>query len=177
MLKASYIITLLSGIGIFNSCTGNFINMPEYQQEHAYLLQKDTAYGNYLAGRVAHIRQDYDNAARYYVRTIEKGMVNEDLLGKTYIILASQGKIDQAVKYAGIARKNGDKNNFIDVINAVYAFKHGDYKSSRVALNSINQKTNCSVVQRMELCRRRQLRTGCNRAAETVRHGRNENSL
>ena len=141
MLKASYIITLLSGIGIFNSCTGNFINMPEYQQEQAYLLQKDTAYGNYLAGRVAHIRQDYDNAARYYVRTIEKGMVNEDLLGKTYIILASQGKIDQAVKYAGIARKNGDKNNFIDVINAVYAFKHGDYKSSRVALNSINEKT------------------------------------
>ena len=140
MLKASYIITLLSGIGIFNSCTGNFINMPEYQQEQAYLLQKDTAYGNYLAGRVAHIRQDYDNAARYYVRTIEKGMVNEDLLGKTYIILASQGKIDQAVKYAGIARKNGDKNNFIDVINAVYAFKHGDYKSSRVALNSINEK-------------------------------------
>lgn len=53
MLKASYIITLLSGIGIFNSCTGNFINMPEYQQEQAYLLQKDTAYGNYLAGRVA----------------------------------------------------------------------------------------------------------------------------
>ena len=141
MLKASYIITLLSGIGIFNSCTGNFINMPEYQQEQAYLLQKDTAYGNYLAGRVAHIRQDYDNAARYYVRTIEKGMVNEDLLGKTYIILTSQGKIDQAVKYAGIARKNGDKNNFIDVINAVYAFKHGDYKSSRVALNSINEKT------------------------------------
>ena len=40
MLKASYIITLLSGIGIFNSCTGNFINMPEYQQEHAYLLQR-----------------------------------------------------------------------------------------------------------------------------------------
>lgn len=107
-------------------------------------------------------------------------MVNEDLLGKTYIILASQGKIDQAVKYAGIARKNGDKNNFIDVINAVYAFKHGDYKSSRVALNSINEKhtkTDCPVVQRMELCRRKQLRTGCNRTAETVRHGRNENSL
>lgn len=62
-----------------------------------------------MAGRVAHIRQDYDNAARYYVRTIEKGMVNEDLLGKTYIILASQGKIDQAVKYAGIARKMGIK--------------------------------------------------------------------
>ena len=33
MLKASYIITLLSGIGIFNSCTGNFINLPEYRRQ------------------------------------------------------------------------------------------------------------------------------------------------
>ena len=141
MLKASYIITLLSGIGLFNSCTGNFINRHEYPQEIVYLQRQETAYGNYLAGRVAHIRQDYDNAANYYVKTIEKGFVNKDILGKTYIILASQGKIDEAAKYANIARQNGDTNNFIDIINAVKAFKHKNYKFARAEIENIQEKT------------------------------------
>ncbi len=141
MLKAGYIITLLSSIGIFNSCSGHFFNLQQYQQQYAYLQKQDTVYGNYLAGRVAHIRQDYDNAARYYKKSIEKGLVNEDLLGKTYIILASQGKIDEAVKYAVSAREKGDTNNFIDVINAVYDFKHGDYKKARTVLSQIDEKT------------------------------------
>ncbi len=141
MLKASYIITLLSGIGLFNSCTGNFISKQEYPQEIVYLQKRETAYGNYLAGRVAHIRQDYENAANYYIKTMEKGMVNKDILGKTYIILASQGKIEEASKYANIARQNGDKNNFIDIINSVKAFKHENYKFARAEINNIQEKT------------------------------------
>ncbi len=141
MLKASYIITLLSGIGIFNSCTSNFINLHESRQQYVYLQRQDTAYGNYLAGRIAHIRQDYGRAAHYYVKTIEKGLVNEDILGKTYIILASQGQISEAVKYANEARQKGDKNNFIDVIIAVYEFKKGNYASARAHLGQIKEKT------------------------------------
>lgn len=141
MLKASYIITLLSGIGIFNSCTGNFINLPEYRRQTVFLQKMDTPYGNYLAGRVAHLRQDYDKASKYYIKSIEQGMDNADLLGKTYIILASQGKIEAARKYANIARQKGDENNFIDVINAVYAFKRGNYKYARAEVNGIQEKT------------------------------------
>ncbi len=141
MLKAGYIITLLSGIGIFNSCTANFFNMQDYEKQYAYMQKQETVYGNYLAGRIAHIRQDYDNAAYYYVKSLEKGMVNKDLLGKTYIILASQGQIDKAVKYAQIARKNGDDNTFIDVIDAVNNFKHGKYKEARDKMVKIEEKT------------------------------------
>ena len=141
MLKASYIVTLLSSIGLFNSCTGNLINMQEVQSHYAYLGRKDTLYGNYLAGRVAHIRQDYENASKYYVKSIEKGLNNEEILGRTYIILASQGKIEEAVKYANIARSQGDKNNFIDVINAVYEFKNKNYAVAREYLEPIGEKT------------------------------------
>lgn len=141
MLKASYIVTLLSSIGLFNSCTGNLINMQEVQSHYAYLGRKDTLYGNYLAGRVAHIRQDYENASRYYVKSIEKGLNNEEILGRTYIILASQGKIKESVKYANIARSQGDNNNFIDVINAVHEFKQKNYAVAREYLEPIGEKT------------------------------------
>ncbi|MBP3687892.1 MAG: tetratricopeptide repeat protein [Alphaproteobacteria bacterium] len=139
MLRASYIIALLSGIGFFNSCTGNFINHPK-EPHYAYIKEEDSVYGSYLAGRIAHIRQDYSSAAMYYVKTMEKGMVNDDLLGKTYIILASEGNIDQAIKYANLARQNGDENNFIDVIRAVHAFKHKNYRLSRSYLQKIDEK-------------------------------------
>ena len=140
MFKASYIITLLSGIGLFNSCTGNFLSLQK-NQTTPIVREDESLYGNYLVGRVAHIRQDYDVAAKYYVKSIEGGLVNNDIIGKTYIILASQGDIDRAVKYANIAKENGDKNNFIDVINAVYDFKLGDYKKARKQINNISEKT------------------------------------
>ena len=128
MLKVSYIITLLSGIGIFNSCTGNFINLQKYHDQLAFMEHKDSVYGNYLAGRVALIRQDYENASKYYIKTMDKGYISDDVLGKTYMILASQGKIEEAAKYANIAREKGDKNSFIEVINAVSAYKNKNYK-------------------------------------------------
>jgi len=142
MFKTSYIITLLSGIGFFNSCTGNFINLPEYEKKIAeYQANKDSVYGNYLAARVAHIRQDYNHASQYYIKTIDKGVINAEILGRTYIILASQGKIDEAVKYATIAREKGDENNFIDIIKAAYNFKQKDYPSARKNLEAINEES------------------------------------
>lgn len=141
MFKTSYIITLLSGIGFFNSCTGNFINLPEHENKTELYQKQDTAYGNYLAGRIAHIRQDYKNAAEYYIKTMDKGIVNAEILGRTYIILASQGKIDEAVKYANQARENGDDNNFIDIINASYSFKQKDYKTARNQIDNITENT------------------------------------
>ena len=149
MLKGSYIITLLSGIGLFNSCTANFINIADIEKQYGIVTRIDTVYGNYLAGRLAHIRQDYDNASYYYVKSIEKGLTNKDILGKTYIILASQGDIKQASKYANIARSQGDDNNFIDVINAVYEFKQGNYTLARNILEKINENTYQNLINPM----------------------------
>jgi len=141
MLKVSYIIALLSSIGVFNSCTGNFINLQKDNEQLVYYEQNETVYGTYLAGRVALLRQDFDNAAKYYIKTMENGKINEDIIGRTYFILASQGKIDEAKAYADKSRELGDKNSFIDVIDAVYEFKHKNYQTARDKLNSINERT------------------------------------
>ncbi len=141
MLKVSYIMTLLCGIGVFNSCTGNFINFQKGLSPSLSFSAPESIYGNYLAGRVALIRQDYSNAAKYYVKTLEQGVESDDILGKTYIILASQGNIDDAVKYAKKAREKGDTNSFIDIFNTVFLFKHGDYQTARENLNNITENT------------------------------------
>lgn len=141
MLKTSYIIALLSGIGFFNSCSNNFITAQRYTTPFVQEERTDSLYGSYLAGRVAHIRQDYANAAKYYEKSMDKGLVNDDILGKTYIILALQGDIDKSYKYANKAREQGDTNNFIEIINAAYYFKNGNYKLAREEINQIKEKS------------------------------------
>ncbi len=141
MLKIGYIITLLSGLGLFNSCTGTFLNIPEVQNKFVYIERKESIYGNYLAGRVAHLRRDYDKASKYYIKTLDQGLVNSDILSKTYAILVSKGDIDGAVKYANMAHNKEDDNSFVDTLNAVYEFKKGNYGFSRSILANINEKT------------------------------------
>ena len=146
MLKIGYIITLLSGIGLFNSCTGTFLNIPEVQNKFIYLERKESIYGNYLAGRVAHLRRDYDNASKYYIKSLEKGLVNPDILGKTYSILASKGDIENAVKYANIAKADDKDKSFVDTLNAVYEFKKGNYGFSRSILANVKEKTYTKLI-------------------------------
>ena len=139
MFKTSYIITLLSGIGIFNSCTANFVN---YQtlQNHPIIKKQDTVYGNYLAGRLALLRQDYNSAAKFHVKVLEKGYENDDLLSKTYMMLTATGHIDKAAEYAEKARQNGNDDGFIDVIMAIKLFKKGNYRFARERINNIKEK-------------------------------------
>lgn len=120
----------------FNSCS----NL--YRQEAQTSMQASNipanSYGSYLAGRIAHYRQDFDAAAEYYMKTAQKDHSNPALLNKTYLMLASQGRISEAAKFAKIAQNNGEKNEFITVILAADSFKQNDYKSS---LKEISKST------------------------------------
>ncbi len=145
MLKASYIITLLSGIGIFNSCTANLVN-PQTAHQYVSVRKQETLYGNYLAGRVALLRQDYNNAAKYHVKAFEKGLENEDVLNKTYMILTATGHIDKAENFADKARKNGSDDVFIDVIKAITLFKKGEYRFARENINKVKEKPYTSFI-------------------------------
>lgn len=145
MFKTSYIITLLSGIGIFNSCTANFVNH-QTLQNYPIVKKQDTLYGNYLAGRLALLRQDYNNASKYHVRVIEKGYENNDMLSKTYMMLAAIGDIDKAAEYAEKAQQNGSDDAFIYVITAMKSFKNGDYRFARTKINNIKEKPYSSFI-------------------------------
>ena len=68
-------------------------------------------YGAYLAGRVAHIRKDFDNASAYYKIAYQNNQDNPELINKLFLLLTSKGKIDEAVSYAEKIIKTNQKNN------------------------------------------------------------------
>ncbi len=132
MAKFGFIIITILGVVLFNSCS----RKPELSAAEPSLPQatkadvSSKAYGAYLAGRVAHLRNNFNQAADYYIETLKSDPNNPELVGRVYLLLASEGRIDEAAHYAKISRQNGDKNNFINVIFAVNDMKHGRYESA-----------------------------------------------
>ncbi len=84
--------------------------------------------GSYLAGRVAHIRKDFSNAAKYYAKTVEFDD-NSELISQLYIIYTSNGDLQNAAKYAKMLQDKGADNSFLSTIVAVDEVKEGDYSA------------------------------------------------
>lgn len=140
MAKFGFIIILISGVIFFNSCSRKSelptAEAPVRNAREEQQLSK--AYGAYIAGRVAHLRNNFNKAADYYIETLQSDPDNPELVSRVYLLLASEGRIDEAAKYARISRQNGDNNNFINIILSVNDMKHGRYEEAGKAINSVN---------------------------------------
>lgn len=128
MARYSTLLILLLGFSFFISCS----NHQEIEKKPAApVIFHDSgikkSYGAYLAGRVAHLRKNFNAAADYYIQALNDDPDNKELLGRIYVILASKGRIAEAAKYAEISLKHGDKNNFTYIIIAVDQMKKGRY--------------------------------------------------
>ena len=118
-MKILYALVLVLSLAFFNSCGEKFLFRKNFESEYVLSAAptkiEDTVYGTYLAGRVAHMRQDYNLAANYYIKSIELGTENNALLGSVYLLLASEGRIDEAAIYANQALSKG--GNIIILLN------------------------------------------------------------
>ena len=137
MAKYVSIIMVMAGLAIFSSCADKGKSVPETTNiiiDNTTPKGKD--YGAYLAGRVAHLRKDFNSAADYYMQSLKNDPNNSELLGRVYVILASQGRIDEAAQFAAASQKKGDTNNFTHIIIATADMKKGFYPQ---ALNSLER--------------------------------------
>jgi len=141
--KIICVLTLLISIGVFNSCTESLVFKTDGKQYQFISKDKrrpDTQYGTYLAARVAHIRQNYDLAADYYIKSLHFDVENEDILSNTYLLLASEGRIEEAAEYALKAKQKGDQTNLIAFILMAKYAKENDfeqaYESTKMVENS-----------------------------------------
>ena len=140
--KLIYAVALLVSVSFFNSCGENFI-LRDSPQQKQYTISvphrkpKETQYGTYLAARVAHIRQNYDLAADYYIKSIDLGLKKADIFSNVYLLLASEGRIDEAASYALKAREEGDKSNLIVFILMSKHAKQNDFKAAMEDLTGL----------------------------------------
>lgn len=140
-MKIGSIIAILISIGIFNSCSGIFLDKKNTDtNKAAYYPIKDTAYGSYLAARVAHIRQDYNKAADYYMKSVNFGVQDPELLSRIYLLLTTEGRIDEAANYAKKSIENGDKSNFVYFVLMSDETKKQNFDQAIEYVNNIKDK-------------------------------------
>ncbi len=142
MAKIGYLFIAVLSFMLFNSCSNQqapklpTISTPSHTEVLDLGGQKP--YGAYLAGRVAHLRKNFNTAADYYIQALNEDSQNQDLISRIYIILASEGRIDEAAKYAKISLQKGDKNNITYIIIAVDDIKQQQYAAAIKTMNKLD---------------------------------------
>lgn len=107
---------------------------------------KESAYGAYLAARVAHMRQDFSEAAEYYKIVLEKDAENSKVNHSLYAILASLGHIDEAAPFAQKEIDNKAPKTMAPLVLAVQDFANGDYAEAREHMNLLKDEIYTTIV-------------------------------
>ena len=102
-----------------------------------YPDEMQSGYGAYLAGRVAHLRQDFDTAADYYRIALDKDKENVSLNHTVYVILTSLGHIDEAVPYAQREIETQHRELLAPMVVAIKEFTDGNYAAAREEVSTI----------------------------------------
>lgn len=141
MAKFGFLGILLISIALFGSCSNNVVqrsSAPAAPAVSSAAPLPGKSYGPYLAGRVAHLRKDFNKASDYYIETLKIDPSNKDLVNRLYLLLASKGRVDEAATYAKKALANGEENNFVYIVIAVNEMKHGKYKNAQNTLGNLD---------------------------------------
>ena len=64
------------------------------------VVTSGSAMGNYLAGRFAHSRRDMSAAAQYLMAVLDEDPGNPELLRRAFMVMAVEGRMDQATALA-----------------------------------------------------------------------------
>ena len=146
MAKYVSLVVVFLSLMIFNSCAEKGLSHPQTQALSQAVSESKAEktndnrpkdYGAYLAGRVAHLRQDFNSAADYYMISLQTDPENAELLERIYVILASQGRVSEAAKFAKQSQQKGDTNNFTHIIIAVDDAKAGRYPQALASLKKL----------------------------------------
>jgi tetratricopeptide (TPR) repeat protein len=106
----------------------------------------NSVYGAYLAGRVAHMRQDFGAAAEYYKIVMDKDAENLDVNRSTYVILTLLGNLDEAAVYAQKEIDAHTKNSLAPLIVAISDLANDNYEKVRSDISLLDDKVYTTIV-------------------------------
>jgi len=87
-------------------------------------------YGNYLAGRHAQQERDYAAAADFYTRALNQDPGNSELLGRTFLLDLSQGKVADASMLALRVKRADASSGMVELVRIVDAAGAGDFATA-----------------------------------------------
>ena len=122
---------------MFNSCSNRMEVRQSQRPASVRSAQLKKSYGAYVAGRVAHLRKNFNKAADYYIEALKDDPENAELINSVYLLLVSKGRVHEAAKYARISQSNGDKNNFIYIILMTDDMKEGRHAEAEKDLSGL----------------------------------------
>lgn len=138
MAKLAYVVVFLCGVMLFNSCSNRMEMSPAVRPvSSSNNPQLKKSYGAYVAGRVAHLRKNFNVAADYYMEALKDDPKNQELINSVYLLLVSKGRVHEAAKYARLSLSNGDSNNFIYIILMTDDMKEGKYAEAENDLKGL----------------------------------------
>ena len=138
MAKLAYVVVFLCGVMLFNSCSNRMEMSPAVRPvSSSNNPQLKKSYGAYVAGRVAHLRKNFNVAADYYMEALKDDPKNQELINSVYLLLVSKGRVHEAAKYARLSLSNGDSNNFIYIILMTDDIKEGKYAEAENDLKGL----------------------------------------
>ncbi len=140
MSKIPLFSVLLVSTALFISCSPlrHHPSMPSETPDTIPLEIKTNASGAYLAGRIAHLRKDFDNAADYYKIALNQDPDNIELTDRLYLLLTSKGRIDEAAHYAQKAINLKSPNGFARMLVSTQQMQKKQYAASRDTIKTIN---------------------------------------
>ena len=110
------------------------------------IAAQDSVFGAYLAARIAHMRQDFTTAAKYYQKVLQKDADNTKVNHSIYAILASLGHIDQAAPYAQKEIENSSEKTMAPLILAIKNFAAGEYDEALKQMDSLDEEIYTTIV-------------------------------
>jgi len=96
--------------------------------------QAATEYGNYLAARFAAGNRDVEDAAKYYIASLDSDPSDPLLLAAAFYYATGAGMMDDAAKLAGRVVQDVPDDRLSRLVLAVSAMKHGNFKAARAHL-------------------------------------------
>ncbi len=134
MARWTFLAVLTAAIAVFVSCARTGDDRTDAIQTSASHPAADNipqkSYGAYLAGRVAHLRRDFNTASDYYIKALKIDPSNKELSNKLYLLLVSKSRVDEAAVYAEQNLADGSKDNFVYTVIAIKNMHDGNYQKS-----------------------------------------------
>ena len=100
----------------------------------------DSVIGNYLAGRHARAKRDVPAATQFLMAVLDKDPDNPELLRTTFVLMASEGRIDEALDLARRLIAVDGANTFAPVALAVGDIKGGRFAEAEQRLAEVPER-------------------------------------